>query len=210
MATETAIGVNSQRCIYDEWPKLPDGVDWDGTNLLDLVKLGQNPFGDALDVQALVREIESSINIEIADIPIVSHGANHFGFHVKTSTGRLIVARLSRGDMNRGCFDAEAMNQQVMHDHFELAVYEALESLGGVFGCGPLYHRDPVRCDDGNLLTPNKGRRLFLFEKVEGDMYHYGCWRALDEKQKICLLIRSASVSAALFRFQLPEKFCSD
>lgn len=77
------------------------------------------------------------------------------------------------------------MNQQIMHDHFELAVYKALGDLGGVFKCGPLYHRDPVKCALDNVLTPNQGRRLFLFEKAEGDMYHYGRWRALSDEQKV-------------------------
>lgn len=78
MGTDITTVTNDAQCLYDEWPKLPDGVDWDGTDLLGLVRDGQNPFGDALDVRALVREIESSINIEITDIPIVSYGANHF------------------------------------------------------------------------------------------------------------------------------------
>ena len=107
-----------------------------------------------------------------------------------------------------------------MHDHFELAVYEALEPLGGVFGCGPLYHRDPVRCDDGILLTPNQGRRLFLFEKADGDMYHYGRWRALDERQKVSscgsqsLLCQDSELtnlrSAFCFDQPVSQLHCSD
>lgn len=72
-----------------------------------------------------------------------------------------------------------------MHDYFELAAYKALERLGPPFNCGPLYHRDPVKHVYGHALIPNQGRRLFLFEKAEGEMYHYGRWRALTAQNKV-------------------------
>lgn len=76
------------------------------------------------------------------------------------------------------------MEKQIMHDHFELAAYDALYPLRSPLSCRPLYHRDPKK-SDGALLTPNQGRRLFLFEKAEGETYHYGLWRGLNPYQKV-------------------------
>lgn len=86
--------------------------------------------------------------------------------------------------MNRTACDRKAMEKQIMHDHFELNTYGALSSLGPPFNCPPLYHRDPVKSDD-SILTPNQGRRLFLFAKAEGETYQYGQWRALNAQQKV-------------------------
>lgn len=107
------------------------------------------------------------------------------GIYVETSTGRQLVARLSRGDVNKEGLSAKEMDRELMHDHFELAAYQALGNIGPIFNSGPLYHRDPVRHDLGVILAPNQGRRLFLFEKAEGEMYHYGRWRALNGEQKV-------------------------
>lgn len=98
--------------------------------------------------------------------------------------GRNIIARVSRGDMNKPGFDVNAMSNQIKQDHFELAAYDALAPLGKPFNCRPLYHRDPKKSDD-TLLTPNQGRRLFLFQKAEGDTYDYPRWRALSAQQKV-------------------------
>lgn len=91
--------------------------------------------------------------------------------------------------MNREYLGINHMDQELMHDHFELAAYETLRDIGPAFNSGPLYHRDPARHDVGTTLTPNQGRRLFVFEKAEGVMYHYGRWRALNDEQKVRLRI---------------------
>lgn len=106
------------------------------------------------------------------------------GFSLILKDGRNIIARVSRGDMNKPGFDSNAMEKQIQQDHFELAAYDALVPLGNPFHCRPLYHRDP-KISDGSVLTPNQGRRLFLFEKAEGDTYDYPRWRALSSQQKV-------------------------
>lgn len=202
MSSEKVLRAEEDQTLLDEWPQLSDGTEWDGTGLLALLSTGRSPFGDALDVKALIREIEYYISSDIADIPIVTYGANHFvriflrlvhamvpliqlqGFYFRLRDGRHIVARVSRGDMNRSGFHGKAMEEQIMHDHFELDVYDALFPLGPPFSCRPLYHRDPVK-SDGSMLTPNQGRRLFLFEKAGGETYHYVPWRALNARQKV-------------------------
>lgn len=117
---------------------------------------------------------------------------------METSTNRQLVARVSRGDVNREGLGAKEMNRELMHDHFELAAYQALRNIGPIFNSGPLYHRDPIQHVVGTVLTPNQGRRLFLFEKADGEMYHYGRWRALKEKQKV-----SCGMKSLLSRSQL-------
>jgi hypothetical protein len=81
--------------------------------------------------------------------------------------------------------DGEEMEEQIRHDHFELDVYGALAPLGAPFNYGPLHHRDPKKSAVDGILTPNQGRRLFLFEKLAGETFHYGHWRALDAQQKV-------------------------
>ena len=100
--------------------------------------------------------------------------------------GRNIIARVSRGDMNKPGFDSDAMERQIKQDHFELAAYDALAALGKPFNCRPVYHRDPKKSDD-HALAPNQGRRLFLFQKAGGDTYDYPRWRALTPQQKVDL-----------------------
>lgn len=104
--------------------------------------------------------------------------------------GRNIIARVSRGDMNKPDFDSNAIDKQIKEDHFELAVYDALVPLGDPFNCRPLYHRDPKR-SDGSVLASNHGRRLFLFQKAEGETFDYPRWRALNNRQKVRPSVRS-------------------
>lgn len=62
----------------DQWPKNADGSNWDGAGLLPLLEREKSPFGDALNVQSLLSELEYSLGGAINDIPVVTFGANHF------------------------------------------------------------------------------------------------------------------------------------
>ncbi|PNY29795.1 Uncharacterized protein TCAP_00295, partial [Tolypocladium capitatum] len=228
--------VEDEQRILDEWPKMPDGTDWDGSSLLVLFDHGESPFQGAWDVQSLICEIEQSLNSRVVDIPTVSSGANHYGLHVKLANRPDIVARLSRGDVNTPGFRGSTLEKkQLWHGHFELATYDALQPLAGAFSRRPLYHRDPVQPGGGYVLTQPQGitgRRLFLFEKAEGERYDYVRWRALSSEQKVrwkdgthyslaysvelltevpqsCLLVRSARAAATLFKFPLPADYVS-
>lgn len=78
MTNEKIIEAEQERLILDEWPRFPDDTDWNGRDLLVLLNSGRNPFGDALDVKSLIHEIESCLRNGIAEIPLVTYGANHF------------------------------------------------------------------------------------------------------------------------------------
>lgn len=102
-----------------------------------------------------------------------------------------VLARLSRSDLNNPQCHPCAMKQQIKHDHFELATYSVLVTLGSPFSCKPLYHRDPIRKPRlfSFANSPDiSGRRLFIFAKAEGEHLHYGRWRALEDEQKVCTL----------------------
>ena len=70
--------VEDEQQILDQWPKMPDGSDWDGFNLVTLLDRDESPFKGAWDVQSFILEVEQSLNARVADIPSVSAGANHY------------------------------------------------------------------------------------------------------------------------------------
>lgn len=69
---------SDDRCIGDAWPKMPDNTDYDGKELLTLVRAGNSPFKEVWDVSLLVREVEENMGGYIADIPTVSGGTNNY------------------------------------------------------------------------------------------------------------------------------------
>ena len=62
----------------DEWPKMQDGIDFDGKQLLTLVRSGNSPFHGVWDVNLLIREIEENLVTQVVDIPIIYKGANNY------------------------------------------------------------------------------------------------------------------------------------
>lgn len=60
----------------DEWPNLPNGESYDGLQLLDLVRNGNNPFKN-VDVNLVIREVEDFVGATITDIPAVTKGSNN-------------------------------------------------------------------------------------------------------------------------------------
>ncbi|EHK25424.1 uncharacterized protein TRIVIDRAFT_143871 [Trichoderma virens Gv29-8] len=62
--------------VCDDWPKMPDGTDYDRKQLFDLVLSGKSPFSDVWDVKQLIQEIEEHLDTKIVDIPYVHDGAN--------------------------------------------------------------------------------------------------------------------------------------
>lgn len=63
---------------WDEWPKIPDGRDYDGKQLLTLVRNGNSPFLGVWDVNLLIREIEENVGAQVIDIPVVQKGSNNY------------------------------------------------------------------------------------------------------------------------------------
>lgn len=89
----------------DDCPKMQNGIDFDGKQLLTLVRSGNSPFHGVWNVNLLIQEVEENLNTHVVDIPIVYKGSNNYGFHLKLSNQPDIVARLARGDVNMPNFD---------------------------------------------------------------------------------------------------------
>ena len=62
----------------DDWPCGPDGKQYAGNNLMDLVRNHQDPFQGVWDVKLLIQEIEAKLNTKVLDIPIVDKGSNNY------------------------------------------------------------------------------------------------------------------------------------
>ena len=62
----------------DGWPTTPNGSDYDGTNLLQLMRDGCSPFADRWDVNLLILEIEHNLATKVVDIPTISMGSNNY------------------------------------------------------------------------------------------------------------------------------------
>jgi hypothetical protein len=62
----------------DEWPSRADGRQYDGKQLMDLVRTDESPFRGVWDVKLLIREIEENLNTNVTDIPIVDKGSNNY------------------------------------------------------------------------------------------------------------------------------------
>ncbi|KAJ8125508.1 hypothetical protein O1611_g8131 [Lasiodiplodia mahajangana] len=192
--------------IDDDWPKMPDGSDFDGKHLLGLVHNKKSPF--SWNVNLLIQEIEENLNTRVVGIPYVDKGSNNYGFHIKLSNQPDIVARLARGDINMPNFDGFPFQSQVTEIKFEVATYGLLRSKSNVPVSRLLYHRIPLEHDGPRLDLPSDilGRRLLLFEKAEGGNIY---WDSISEEEKSHLLAHSASIRASLFQFNLPLDFAT-
>ncbi|SPQ25208.1 90fc60f7-ab2a-41f3-9cd9-02792d38161e [Thermothielavioides terrestris] len=193
----------------DDWPKMPDGRDFDGRHLLTLVRSGNSPFQDKWDVNLLIQEIEENLGAQVVDIPFVSKGSNNYrpvgwqkGIHLKLSNGMDIVARLARGDVNMPDYDGFPIHVQVPEVKFEAEVYALLQSEPDILASRLLYHRVPVQHEGPKLDRPKDiaGRRLLVFQRTEGED---NVWRALSPAQK------AAHIRASLYKFHVPPSFAS-
>jgi hypothetical protein len=110
------------------------------------------------------------------------------GFHLKLSNRPDIVARLARGDVNMPNFDGFPIHIQVPEVKFEVAVYELLRSEPNILASHLLYYRIPVQHVSPRLDLPQdiSGRRLFLFERAEGEN---NVWWDLSSEQKVCAYV---------------------
>lgn len=62
----------------DAWPKMSNGRDFDGQNLLTLLHSGNSPLHDNWDVNLLIQEIEDNLSARVVDIPRISKGSNNY------------------------------------------------------------------------------------------------------------------------------------
>ncbi|WEW58894.1 hypothetical protein PRK78_004362 [Emydomyces testavorans] len=199
----------------DEWPKMPDGNDYDGKDLLTLVRSGNSPFRGLWDVNVLIREVEERLSAHVMDIPGITKGSNSYteaggaqGVHLKLSNQQDVVARLARDDANMPDFDGCPVERQALEGEFEVAVYNLLRSEPNILVSRLLYYRVPVQHVGPRLDLPQDiaGRHLFLFERAEG---HNNVWGDLNSEQRAYLLSRAAHIRASLFNFDLPLDFAA-
>jgi hypothetical protein len=190
----------------DDWPKMPDGSDFDGKQLLTLIRSDNSPFYGVWDVNLLIREVEENLGAQVIDIPIIYKGSNNYvssylqssqsdsihrlrlsgaqGFHLKLSNRLNILARLARGDVNMPNYDGFPIHAQVPEVKFEAAAYELLRSEPNILTSRLLYHRIPVQHVGPRLDVPQDiaGRRLLLFERAEGEN---NIWYDLSPEEKV-------------------------
>lgn len=62
----------------DDWPSMPDGTEWDGKNLFELLREGKSPLKHVWDANLLLQEVETRFQAQVVDIPQVHYGANNY------------------------------------------------------------------------------------------------------------------------------------
>ena len=62
----------------DEWPLGPDGEQYDGKQLLELVRNDVSPFKNVWDVKLLIAEIEEKLLVQVTEIPTIDKGSNNY------------------------------------------------------------------------------------------------------------------------------------
>ncbi|KAI4232553.1 MAG: hypothetical protein LQ349_004933 [Xanthoria aureola] len=200
----------------DDWPLGPDGKEYDGKQLMDMVRNNSSPFRASWDVQSLIREVEVKLSTHVTDDPIVNKGSNNYGFHLETLSKPDLVARLARGDVNMPDVDGFPIEKQVPEALFEAAVYKLLHSEPEIRASHLLYYRVPKQDSGPRLNIPRNlnGRRLFVFARAEGynnvwdDLNADGKSRCSDRHQ-LLLLDQLAHIRAALFRYNPPLDFAA-
>ncbi|KAF4441810.1 3-hydroxybutyryl- dehydratase [Fusarium albosuccineum] len=169
--------------LGDDWPRMPDGTIWDGRNLLDLLRKGQSPFSPIWDVNLLFQEVEDKVGAKVIDVPCVHTGSNNYGFHLKLSDQRDVLARLGNADVNMPHYDGFSLHWLHKQLEFEAATYRLLQNNPDVPTDPLLYHRHPLQHGGIKTGIPEdiSGRRLMIFEMANGQSR---LWDKLDEQQK--------------------------
>lgn len=121
---------------------------------------------------------------------------------MKLSNGIDVVARLARGDVNMPGYDGFPIHVQVPEAQFEAEVYDLLQSEPNILASRLLYYRIPIKHEGPSIGRPKDiaGRRLFLFQRSEGDN---NVWRTLSPAQMVrsfnqLLSILKLTVSSSL------------
>ncbi|KAG5333150.1 hypothetical protein C0989_006195 [Termitomyces sp. Mn162] len=120
-----------------------------------------------------------------------------------------IIARLARGDVNMPNYVGFPFEMQGPDVEFEAAVYSLLRSDPVIVVSRLFYYRVPIRSEGPKLSIPKDitGRRLFLFERAEGEK---NVWEELGPDDKTHLVTQSAHIRASLFNLNLPSDFVSE
>lgn len=130
------MSVEDDTYVEDDWPKMPDGTDFDGKQLLSLVRNGNSPFHGAWDVNLLIREIEKNLGAKVIDIPVVSKGSNNYVSVQSLRSGSMLRLRLG--------------NTQGFH----LKLSNGLDRPGDLSEFHPPKSRNYLGCDVFTSYTP--------------------------------------------------------
>jgi hypothetical protein len=57
---------------------MPDDSDFDGKQLLTLVRSGNSPFHRVWDANLLIRENEENLSAKVIDIPVIHKGSDNY------------------------------------------------------------------------------------------------------------------------------------
>jgi hypothetical protein len=142
-------------------------AEYDGTDLLELVRKNESPFRADWDVNQLIKEAEERLYTQVVDVPFIHKGSNHYGLHLQLSNRSDILVRLSNGDANMPGYDGFSLEVKAPEVRFEAAVYELLGGNEEIKLSMLLHHQVPVR-HPPPLSRPPKdlaGRRLMIFER---------------------------------------------
>ena len=71
--------------------------DFDGKQLLTLVRSGNSPFHGVWDIDLLIQEIEENLGAEVIDIPVVFKGSNKYVSSYLQSLSSTSMLRLRLG-----------------------------------------------------------------------------------------------------------------
>lgn len=64
--------------VDGDWPKMLAGSEFDGNQLLALVRSGNSPSHGVWDVKLLIREIDEHLDAQVIDIPDIFTGSNKY------------------------------------------------------------------------------------------------------------------------------------
>jgi hypothetical protein len=73
----------------DEWPSSANGGVYDGNNLLELVRQGNNPFAGRWDPRQLIEEVEQKLGVQVVDIGTIAKGSNNYVSRLSVVNTRL-------------------------------------------------------------------------------------------------------------------------
>ncbi|RSL51519.1 hypothetical protein CEP54_011390 [Fusarium duplospermum] len=174
---------SGDRYFEDDYPQAPDGSEWNGLNLLDLLKRNQSPFNPIWDVNLLLQEVEEKLGAKVTDVPRVYTRVENYDFDLTLSDQRRVLARLSNADVNMpnyGGYSLDSFHNQL---DFEVAIYGLLQNAPDIPTGRILHFRYPLQHTGVKRETPKdiNGRWLMILEMPQGERR---LWPELDQGQK--------------------------
>ncbi|OBS20043.1 hypothetical protein FPOA_11764 [Fusarium poae] len=184
---------DDQDYVRDSWPKTSDGEDFDGFNLLNLVRAGSSPFKDTWNVNKLLQEIEAHTLAQ--------------GLHMTLSDQREILVRLGRSDVNMLNYKGFPLDSMIRELDFESAVYALLAGHTEIPVSALHFSRPPIKHNVGtdyDVERSVQGRQLMVFDKHPGKS---NVWWELSPGGRDDLISQAARIRASLFKYDPPRDF---